>query len=89
MSDYAQTPEPGKLLPMNMDEVKARARRIFKHRGMPPYTQETFCKSTPIATAAGTAIKVDCLTDDELALINEFMAYWLPLITGEHSEGSK
>lgn len=66
MSDNnAPDTQPNKLPPMKMEEVIARAQRVLDSRGTPPY--------------AGGALTV--MTEDEAAVIGEFVFYWLPYLT--------
>jgi hypothetical protein len=41
MSESNESQKPGKLPPMTMEEIEARAQRILNHRGEPPYTNLT------------------------------------------------
>lgn len=83
MSDHAPETTAGKLSPMKYDEVKARAKKILERRGPPPYTTETYGQSKHLGSSE--LVSVDCLIDEEAAVLNDFMAYWMPLITGENS----
>lgn len=65
MSDYAPQPKPGALPQMTTDRVMKRAQFIVSLRGLPPYNEATFDYR---------------LTMDEVAIINDFITYWLPLI---------
>lgn len=69
MADGVNKPEfePNRLPKMTAEEVKARAQRILDLRGMPPYSRyETYSELA--------------VTDDEAALISEFVYFWLPYL---------
>jgi hypothetical protein len=65
--------QPGKLPAMTYDEVKARAQSILDYRGVPPYKAEHF-------NVAGLRFDQIVLCDDEIAVINDFMIYWMPFL---------
>lgn len=60
--------QPNKLPAMKSEEVKARAQQIFDLRGAPPYSQNTFKD-------------YQTLSDGEVAVISEFVHYWMPYLS--------
>jgi hypothetical protein len=68
--------EPNRLPKMTAEEVKARAQRILDLRGMPPYGPMTWQQSQE----DGPPYHITTVTDDEAALISEFVYFWLPFL---------
>ncbi len=59
---------PNRLPQMKVEDVQARAQRIFDLRGEPPYGMNNFGLEAP-------------LTGDEAAIISDFVTYWRPFLT--------
>lgn len=57
---------PNELPIMTAGQIKQRAQRIFDLRGKPPYL--------------GGGGDLEALSDDELAVLSEFVHYWLPFL---------
>jgi len=68
MSEGMNTPdrEPNRLPHMTTAQVIERAQRILDLRGRPPYSRN-----------AGQFKLDPTMTDDEIALISDFVHYWL------------
>lgn len=65
--------KPAKLPTMTTPEVKARAQRIVNLHGAPPYTAAT--------------VGFELNSDDEIAVISEFVTYWMPFCVLPKKEG--
>lgn len=77
MSEGSNRPDavPNKLPPMRTEEVIARAQRILDRHGKFELTLADFQFGTDPYRPDIIAI-----SEDELALINEFLHYWRPFI---------
>lgn len=64
---------PATLPVMTREEVKARAQRILDIRGTPPYDNRRYI--TPEQNCPNPLI------EDELAVLSEFVQFWMPYLT--------
>lgn len=74
MSEETSNPivMPNKLPLMTHDQVMERAQKIFEHRGTPPFNR---------AEHFSTADDKHFVTDEEMAVISDFVFHWLPYLT--------
>lgn len=69
---------PATLPAMKAEDVKARAQRILDLRGTPPYKLRYSHNENGGGSEGYHTLQ---LSEDEAAVLSEFVQYWLPYLT--------
>lgn len=81
--------QPNRLPAMKWDEVLAQAQAIYDRYGAPPYTKDN--ERTEVNYSGDVAVMVRPfanLAEPELAVLSDFVYYWLPYIDRSKKEGA-